>query len=74
MASTAPIFTKLGNGHQHYTEIFSTNFTHIDKEIYKVWVEIHLHPEVTTTVTNPTFMKLILDWQLSIMNAYNKFH
>ena len=26
MASTAPIFTKLANGHQHYTEIFSTQF------------------------------------------------
>ena len=50
------------------------NFIQIDQEIYKVWIEIHLHPEVTITVTNPTFMKPILDWQLSIMNAYNKFH
>jgi hypothetical protein len=49
------------------------NFTQTDQEIYKVWVEIHLHPEVTMTITNPIFMKPILDWQLSTMNAYNKF-
>ena len=57
------------------TQRFSpSNFTQTDQKIYKVWVEIHLHSEVTMTVTHPIFMKPILDWQLSIKNAYNKFH
>ena len=50
------------------------NFIQTDQEIYEVWAEIHLHPEVTMTVTNPIFMKPILNWQLSVTNAYNKFH
>jgi hypothetical protein len=50
------------------------NFTQTDHEIYKVWIEIHLHPEVSMSVTNPIFMQPILDWQLSVMNVYNKFH
>jgi hypothetical protein len=73
MASTAPIFTKLGNSALR-GDFSPPNFTQTNQEIYEVWAEIHLHPEVTMTVTNPIFMKFILDWQLSAINAYNKFH
>lgn len=45
------------------------NFTLISLQIYKVWVDIHC----CLYVTDLTFMKLMLVWQLYVQKFYTEF-